>query len=136
MPPQINLVVGDMLKVKNYANLVSKALDMVKWFNNHLLALGMLRAMSVEKLGKELSLILPVITRWTSHYLSVRRLLQLENPMRHLLLDSHDKLLLCAGNKREAKEKAASVLAILNDHQFWEDLRRYDSYTHRVTRTP
>lgn len=126
---QINLVVGDMLKVKDYSGLVSDALDVVKWFNNHSLALGMLRLVSMEKLGRELSLILPVITRWTSHYLSVRRLLQLENPIRHLLLDSREKLLLCAGKKREAKEKAAKVLDVLGDPQFWNNLRRYIGHT-------
>ncbi|EJD36610.1 hypothetical protein AURDEDRAFT_21737, partial [Auricularia subglabra TFB-10046 SS5] len=120
---QINLVVGDMTRARNFKGVLQDALDVVKWFNSHSRALGMLKWVTAQKLGKELSLILPVLTRWTSHYLSVRRLLALELPFRQLLLDSRAELERCAGAKRDAIDKALEILSIVEDVQFWVTLK-------------
>ena len=76
---QINLIVGDIFKLKGFfIAIIDDALEVVKWFNSHSQALGLLQSVQLHKLGKILALILPVLTRWTSHYLSVRRLIDLE----------------------------------------------------------
>lgn len=123
---QINLVVGDYFKIKGrLASVVTAALEVVKWFNNHSRALGMLRNEQITRVGKYISLILPVLTRWTSHYLSTSRLLDLEIYFRYLVLDrgKRDILLLCAGDKREQKNKAEEILKTIQTSSFWDDLR-------------
>lgn len=52
-----------MLKAADFVTITAKALALVKWFNSHSLALGMLKAVTLEKLKQELSLIQPCITR-------------------------------------------------------------------------
>lgn len=128
--PQINLVVGNMLKACDFIDVVESALEVVKWFNNHGLALAKLRGVCLQKLGKMLSLILPVITRWTSHYLCVRRLLRLEVVFGQLLLDSQDEILACAGRGEEATEKAREVVNTLRQPSFWARLKRCVSSSH------
>ncbi|KAH7917236.1 hypothetical protein BV22DRAFT_1026766, partial [Leucogyrophana mollusca] len=125
---QINLVVSDIFKAKNtFINIVSDALEVVKWFNNHSRALGMLREVQKEKFNKVLCLILPVLTRWTSHYLAVTRLLELEITFKQLMLnaanDATQALLRCAGDKPAAKTAAQKIFDILERYEFWGKLR-------------
>ncbi|KAL6309074.1 hypothetical protein BKA93DRAFT_724479, partial [Sparassis latifolia] len=121
----VNLVVGDIFKVKDlFVQWIDDAVEVVKWFNNHSRALGMLKDVQRMKLGKVLCLILPVLTRWTSHYLSVHRLLELEIAFKQLLLDSIPELVLCAGAKADAQRKAREIIAILERFDFWANLRK------------
>ncbi|KZT67494.1 hypothetical protein DAEQUDRAFT_673065, partial [Daedalea quercina L-15889] len=123
---QINLVVGDIFKAASiqFKELLDDALEIIKWFNNHTRALGMLKDTMIVKLGKALCLILPVITHWTSHYLAVRQLIDAECVFVQLLLHKVDQLLLCAGDKDDAKEKAAEVIRKLEQPGFFARLRR------------
>jgi len=77
---QMNLVVGDFLSLDaDFCHIITLALDVVKWFNNHGQALDKLQIK--QKLtydGKSWALILPVITRWTAHHLSLTCLLKVE----------------------------------------------------------
>jgi hypothetical protein len=123
---QINLIVGDFLSLKvDLLKCVPTALEVIKWFNNHSRASGILRAeqLSVPN-GKALILILPVITRWTAHYLSLRRLLQVEGPLKACYNKYASVLLLCAGPKVEAKQKAEEVREIVEDPSFWKNVRK------------
>lgn len=122
---QINLVVGDIFKLKGiFVKIIDDTLEVVKWFNNHSRALGLLKTVQQIKLGKIMALILPVLTRWTSHYLSIRRLLKLKTAFKQLLLDHTPSLLLAAGPRREQKEKARQVLDIVEGFGFWSNLRK------------
>lgn len=60
---QINLIVGDIFKLKGFfIAIIDDALEVVKWFNSHSQALGLLQSVQLHKLGKILALILPVLT--------------------------------------------------------------------------
>ncbi|EJD34362.1 hypothetical protein AURDEDRAFT_140578 [Auricularia subglabra TFB-10046 SS5] len=123
MAPKINLVVGDMFKVSSFASSTRRALRLVKWFNSHSLALGMLREVAMQKLNEELNLILPCLTRWTSHYLSVRRLLQLERAFKQLVLDKEEELRSSAGQRRDAIDEARRIISMIKTESFWDNLR-------------
>ncbi|KIK75534.1 hypothetical protein PAXRUDRAFT_172564, partial [Paxillus rubicundulus Ve08.2h10] len=111
---QVNLIVGDIFKLKGvFAKIIDDALEVVKWFNNHSQALGILCSVQRSKLEAVLCLILPVLMRWTSHYLCICRLLELELMFKETLLQYSNKLLLTAGPKTDAKRKAAEVIAIV-----------------------
>ena len=120
----MNLIVGDVFKAKGrFKKIIDKALAVVKWFNNHGRALGLLRRVMMEKMNKVLALILPIITRWTSHYLSVDRLLELEDCLIQVVLSFKDELITCAGKTSKVKAVAQRIIKIIRSGEFWDDLR-------------
>ncbi|KII90039.1 hypothetical protein PLICRDRAFT_76459, partial [Plicaturopsis crispa FD-325 SS-3] len=126
---QVDLVVGDIFKAKGiFIEVVNEVLEVVKWFNNHSRALGFLKEVTFQKLKCMLCLILPVLTRWTSHYLCVRRMLELQKPFRQLLIDFKEELLLCGGKTREAKDAANKVVKMLASESFWPRLEMVEKH--------
>ncbi|OCH84208.1 hypothetical protein OBBRIDRAFT_741971, partial [Obba rivulosa] len=124
----INLIVGDYLKLKGpHADVMDQALDVAKWFVHHSRALALLQQEQVSRHpdARPLTLVLPVITRWTAHYLTCTRLLELEVPMRKLVLEpmTRDAVLSCAGDKRDAKEKARVIVNLIGESSFWSQLK-------------
>ena len=103
--------------------IVDQALNIVKWFNNHGRALGLLHKHQAWRYATVLRLILPVLTRWTSHYLSATRLLEIELAVRVLVLGSRAILVDSVGKKADAIRKANEVLDIVLDSSFWDGLR-------------
>jgi hypothetical protein len=120
---QINLVVGDFLGLGlPYMTSVKKALAVIVWFNGHGAALALLNDEQCYTYGDSWALILPVITRWTAHYLSISRLLKVKTAVRSCSIRHETTLLECAGRKAEVKEAARQILATVSDNQFWDDL--------------
>ncbi|KIN93074.1 hypothetical protein M404DRAFT_171840, partial [Pisolithus tinctorius Marx 270] len=94
--------------------------SIVKWFNNHSHALGILLDTQHQLVGQPLSLVLPILTWWTSHFLSVHQLLQLEPAFKQMLTKvPHNDLIMCAGSRADMKRKAQQVLDILQHYDFW-----------------
>lgn len=120
---QINLVVSDYFKLGLvYTEAVRKALDVITWFNNHSKCLKLLRQeMRLNPLGI-LVLILPIITRWTAHYLAVERLLTVGISIRTCFLRHGEALIEGAGTKPEQKADAQAIKAIVGDDTFWDTL--------------
>jgi hypothetical protein len=116
---QMNLVVGDFLNLKaDFRRIITLALDVVKWFNNHGQALDKLRIEQIITYdGKSWSLILP-ITRWTAHYLSLTRLLKVEAALT-TCCSRHKPLLLGLGKN---ETEAAEVLHTVADARFWAEV--------------
>ena len=110
----MNLIVGDIFKVKGaFIEIIDEALEVIKWFNNHSHALGILWDIQCQLLGQPLSLILLVLTWWTSHFLSVHCLLQLEQAFKQMLAKvPENDLITCARSRVEMKRKAHQVLEI------------------------
>lgn len=122
---QINLVVGDYLSLKlPFQDCVPKALAIIKWMNNHSRALGLFRQEQIYMYKKFLVLILPVITRWTAHYLSLRRLLTVEKPLKVAWLKHGEIMIASVGPKRDDQAKAIVVQEIINDPQFWYRVKK------------
>ena len=124
---QINLIVGDVLGVRgSVTEDINHALEVVKWFNNHSTALELLRQEQVLTFsGTAWALILPVITRWTAHYLAVTHLLKLKQPLQLCWTRNEERLMVCAGTKEELKEKARLIQEVVMDQSFWYQLGRY-----------
>jgi hypothetical protein len=118
-------VVSDYFKLKIvFIETAEKALTVIKWFNSHSRALGILGKQQKDTYNKVLALILPVITRWTCHYLSFTQLIKISKPMRTVVLNRQDTLKECAGKKRDALDAAEKVLQIVEEPKFWEDILR------------
>lgn len=125
---QVNLIVGDYLKRSGYLQTINHALDVIKWFNNHSTALDLFRKEQLSTYSEvrlyALSLILPVVTRWTAHYLAITRLLSLGLAMRACCMKYEDQLRVAAGKRSEQTAKAEEILDIVKDADFWTDLVR------------
>jgi hypothetical protein len=122
---QINLIVGDYLSLKlPFQDCVAKALVVIKWMNNHSRALGLFRQEQVYTYHKLLALILPVITRWTAHFLSLRRLLMVEKALKAAWLKHSETMIASAGSKSDDRAKAIAVHEIINNPQFWYHVRK------------
>lgn len=123
---QINLIVGDYLGLKlPFQGCVPKALTAIKWMNNHSRALGLFRQEQLSTYQKSLVLILPVITRWTAHYLSLRRLLTVEKALRAAWLKHGETMIASVGAKSDDKAKALAVQNIIENPQFWECVKKW-----------
>ncbi|KAF8581077.1 hypothetical protein K439DRAFT_1296479, partial [Ramaria rubella] len=79
-------------------------------FNNHSHALGLLRQEQIITNNQVVALILAVITHWTSHYLSLTRLLEVNKALRACVIKNGDTLLECAGPKPEAWCKVKEIV--------------------------
>jgi hypothetical protein len=122
---QINLIVGDYLSLRiDFLTCVPKALLVIKWMNNHSRALGIFRREQLQTYNKVLALILPVITRWTAHFLSLRRLLEVEMPMKTSWMKYSEHMIECAGPKADVQEKAREIQVIVEDQQFWKWVKK------------
>jgi len=99
---QINLIVGDYLGLQaKFLMCVPKALQVIKWMNNHSHALGIFHREQLQTFHKILALILPVIMHWTAHYLSLSRLLEVEVPMKASWLKYSEELIACTGPRAD-----------------------------------
>ncbi|KAB5588959.1 HAT family dimerization protein [Ceratobasidium theobromae] len=123
---QINLVVGDLFKhVEGMAGIANNANKIIKWFNNHSFALGMLRQCQEIEYGRTFALIAAVLTRWTTHYCSVARLLEVVNALIICVMRHEATLLESAGPANSEGQKAAKeVFAFVKDLKFWEGVTR------------
>ncbi|KAH7913714.1 ribonuclease H-like domain-containing protein [Hygrophoropsis aurantiaca] len=120
---QLNLVVGDYFKVKlSFLETAEKAIMVIKWFNNHSRAHGIFHDEQMITYHKFIALILPVITRWTCHFLSFRRLLRVSVALRACCIKKRDDLEVCGGDKRSEKIKAREVISIVASVEFWDNV--------------
>ena len=120
---QVNLVVGDLFKLKStYLTTIDTAVEVIKWFDNHSRALGLLRKEQLVTYSKVLALIHPVIPRWTCHFLSSRRLLETSGALRSCCIKEEKQLEACGGDRQEDKAKAREMIKILLDTKFWNDI--------------
>ncbi|KAI0762487.1 hypothetical protein C8Q74DRAFT_1167205, partial [Fomes fomentarius] len=93
---QSNLLVGDYFVLPEYMVTVSRALEVIKWFNNHRSALDLFNTEQLttyKNITRPLVLTLPVITRWTAHFHSICWLLSLSLAMKACVLKHREELL-------------------------------------------
>jgi hypothetical protein len=84
----------------------------------------MLRKEQLKRSDHALALIMAVLTQWTTHYLSMSRLLKLSKFLHTLVDFEYDALVETAGVKDRAPERAKKILDIVKDTHFWENLAR------------
>lgn len=123
---QINLIVGDYFKVANSMlfAFTTKANDLISWLRSRPQIIGTLHSIQQRANLRALTIIRPVSTRWGSHYLAYRRLLQIKTALTLLVESDSSKppphQLLIKGDAR-AKAKAREMISIIqdSDNSFW-----------------
>lgn len=116
-------MVGDYLKPASLIKVAAEeAIEIVKFFNNHSRPLGLLRAQMKRSpdLGKVLTLIKPVLTRWTCHLLAMRRLLEVRKPMISCVNEHEDEILASLQPKQVGK--ARHLLRRVMAPDFWSSI--------------
>jgi len=123
---QVNLVVCNLFKLKSaYLKTVDKATEVIKWFNHHSRALGLLRKEQLGTYQKILALIQPVITRWTCHFLSTRCLLETSGALHLCCIKEEKELEKCGGDRQQDKAKARQIIQTVLDVECWADITLY-----------
>lgn len=116
-------MLGDYYKANpKVAALVDQAINIVKWFNNHSYCLGMLRAEQLVTYKKVLALILPVLSRWTSHFCLISWLLQTNIAMTLAATRHREQFLEYVGDKLKKVKRAERVLDHVTDKDWWKEL--------------
>ncbi|KAI0755920.1 hypothetical protein BC629DRAFT_1296537, partial [Irpex lacteus] len=127
------LIVSDYFKCDAEIFVYSTQADLaITWLRSKTFVLGLLRDIQqrLDPNGIPLTVIRAVITRWTSHFLAYRRLLDLRYPIM-AMLNQDSKLpesQIITGNSK-AKAKAREMISYLKDDDFWRALSRYVSIT-------
>ncbi|KAF8549193.1 hypothetical protein OG21DRAFT_1488736 [Imleria badia] len=118
-----NLIVGDLFKVKDdYGKYGNMAQELITWLRSKTQVLTLLRNIQMATMGKTLAIIRAVLTRWISHYLAYRQLLEVR-PTLELLISKHETTLL-ASKKRATHEKAQTAITTIHDATFWHTMAR------------
>src|ERR1700733_15299566 len=94
------LIVGDYLRYnKLLIKYAQQAADVIKWFNSHTRPLEWLCEEQHTKSKHVLALLVAVVTSWTTHYLSMHRLLQLGRALQALVDWDPERLIEAVGPK-------------------------------------
>ncbi|KDN35726.1 hypothetical protein RSAG8_11349, partial [Rhizoctonia solani AG-8 WAC10335] len=126
---QINLVVGNISSQSSrLVETADSSTSIIKWMLHHSYLLGLLHQEQVQNGGKSRSLTLPVLTRWTSHFLSFRSLLTEARWIRSLAARNPEAFRASAGRSPERKEEVERILKNIEDPNFWNQLTELKLY--------
>ncbi|KAG1802172.1 uncharacterized protein HD556DRAFT_1228363 [Suillus plorans] len=121
---QFNLIVGDLFKVKDdYGQYGDLAQDLITWLRSKTHILALLHELQISTLGKTLSIIRAVLTRWLSHYLVYRRLLDVR-PTLELLITKHEADIRSTGDAR-SRAKTSAAIATIRNPTFWHAMAQW-----------
>lgn len=109
--------------------ITNRATRLITWLRSKTLVLGLLRETRAEHGLSALAVLRAVITRWTAHYVSFRRLLELKASLQTVISADEmqpdaAKKLVVTGNAK-AKRKARRMVRIVQDSLFWHGILRY-----------
>lgn len=115
---------GDLFKAKDdYGQYGDLAQELITWLRSKTHVLALLRELQLSTIGKTLSIIRAVLTRWLSHYLAYRRLLDVR-PTLELLITKHEADLRSTGDSR-SRAKTSAAIATIKNPTFWHAMARY-----------
>lgn len=106
-----------------YMHTVADGVDLASWWIKHLVANGLLSAKQQVLYNTTIALALPVITRWGSHYTSMKQLVRSERAINILALEEREKLINSVGKKKAPRELAARMLDLSANSTFWGNLK-------------
>jgi hypothetical protein len=113
---QLNLAIGDLLKSEPWKTTCARATQVATWFRNHHTPLALLRSLQLQQKGKEISLQVPVATRWQSNAACFRSLLKSKDALQEVIakLDVRPYI--------ERSRTGVEVRNTVQSEAFWGDL--------------
>ncbi|KAJ6616252.1 ribonuclease H-like domain-containing protein [Mycena sp. CBHHK59/15] len=137
---QINLVVKDYIKNPVIVQILSSCLIVINWFSSHKRALFMLleqqqKANEARPPGEHWErlkrFVRAAITRWGTHALSTRRLLDLKKFLVDLVNHRSEDLRLAGGSDEDSITAATAVIILIDSGShgtFWSGVERVNRY--------
>ncbi|KAJ6592924.1 ribonuclease H-like domain-containing protein [Mycena capillaripes] len=137
---QINLVVKEYIGCSGVTEILANYLKIINWFSSHKRALLVLleeqqivneKRPPGQKWERLKRFVRAGITRWGTHAMSVRRLVELQGALLDLINHRLEELESAGGDDEEAREKAAEVIAIIDSGKmgpFWTGVHRLSRY--------
>ncbi|CAG8546078.1 20273_t:CDS:2 [Gigaspora rosea] len=107
----INLLIGDILKIDEIKIVLEDVKTVVKYFKDHHVSMAKLRRIQKENYGKEITLVLPVITRWGTHLDCIKTLIESQTAIQQMIYDQSTTSL-------ETRIKVQ-----LHSNEFWNNLK-------------
>lgn len=116
------LILSDYKKANGIiSTIMDEASAVVKWFNNHSFALGLFDKEQGDIYhGKPHALIFPVQTRWTAHFCSLSRLLEVHKALEVTASKYREQIMETVGTKLKSKRKARQIIARVKDELWWD----------------
>lgn len=97
-------------------------MDIIRWLLNHSYLLGLFHREQLRLTGTTHTLSIPVITRWTSHFLSISSVLSQARPLRSLVMFHPESFEASAGRSSEQVQQVKGIMRTIEDNRFWEKL--------------
>ncbi|KAJ3899457.1 hypothetical protein F5879DRAFT_810857, partial [Lentinula edodes] len=121
------LIVGDYFKVdQGFLQYSKHATELITWIRSKTYVLALIRNAQLEARQPVVTIIQAVLTRWTSHYLAFRCLLDIHSTLNYLV--TKDQMLpesqLITGDTK-AKAKAQTMVRLIQNSDCWKALARY-----------
>ena len=85
----INLLIGDILKIEEIQVVVNNTKMIVNYFKSHVQAAAKLKRIQIDNYNKEISLVLPILTRWGTHLGCLQSLQKSQIALEQTLMDSY-----------------------------------------------
>ena len=98
-----------------------QANEVIIWLRSRTFLLALLTEIQESNGKPPLTVILAVLTRWTTHYLSYKRLLELQSSL--FMLKDHSRLQ--ESGTRESQQKTDEMVGIIGNPVFWHHLAQY-----------
>lgn len=129
---QMNLLVGGYFKISGtwYLLYATQATELIGWLRSKSLLLTLLQQKhAMIHSTKPLTVLRAVLTRWTSHYIAYERLSKLRLAITLVIdndetLPENDPQKCVVVGDRDARLKAAKMVALIHNPQFWRALDR------------
>ncbi|KAJ6618926.1 ribonuclease H-like domain-containing protein [Mycena sp. CBHHK59/15] len=137
---QINLVVKEYIGCPEVTIILNNCLKIVNWFSSHKRALLMLleeqqaineKRPPGQKWERLKRFVRAGITRWGTHALSVRRLVELQGALLDLINHRSEDLESAGGDDEDSRASTAEVIALIDSGRlgpFWTGLHRVSRY--------
>ncbi|KAJ7937874.1 ribonuclease H-like domain-containing protein, partial [Mycena leptocephala] len=137
---QINLVVKEYIRCPEVTIILNNCLKIVNWFSSHKRALLMLleeqqaineKRPPGQKWERLKRFVRAGITRWGTHALSVRRLVELQGALLDLINHRSEDLESAGGDDEDSRASTAEVIALIDSGRlgpFWTGVHRVSRY--------
>ncbi|KAF7376954.1 DUF659 family protein [Mycena sanguinolenta] len=137
---QINLVMKDFISRPEVATILAQCLKVINWFSSHKRAIFMLleeqqvvneKRPPGQKWEHLKRFVRAGITRWGTHALSTRRLVELQGALLDLINHRGEELERAGGDDKDAREAAAEIIALIDSGRngpFWTGVQRISRY--------
>ncbi|PPR07164.1 hypothetical protein CVT24_010717 [Panaeolus cyanescens] len=130
------LVVGDYFRASErdenqYLQAAESANQLITWVRSKTQVIALLKDVQ-QSLGRVVSVIRPVATRWTAYFMAYKRLLELKTSLCLLVDKKRDRLLV---GKTSAQQKATEMIALIQNSLFWHKLEHVKMHLEPLARS-